>query len=97
MIGTTIHTGDEGKVLIHRHDDVEAVLENNKRLQNESQDTKNGWHHIADIPTIFIEKWMNEDGVTYQEMMSPGGFEALVKRKLRSSDWMWLRTTNKRF
>jgi hypothetical protein len=94
---TIIDTSEKGKTYVRRIDDVEDVLENNKRLQNEAQNTKGGWHHIAEIPAIIIEKWINEDGVTYQEIMSPGGFESIVKRKLRDPDWKWLRTTDKRF
>jgi hypothetical protein len=86
-----------GKIAIERVQDVEDIIENNKRLQNEPQPHLNGFHHIADIPCIFIEKWCNEKGITYRELMSDDGFESVVKKMLRDPDYMWLRTTDKRF
>jgi hypothetical protein len=86
-----------GKVAVERIQDVEDIIENNKRLQNEPQDFKTGWHHIAEIPCIFIEKWCNEKGISYREIMSADGFEDVVKRMLRDPDYMWLRVTDKRF
>jgi hypothetical protein len=78
-----------------RWQDCEPIVENNKKLQNETQ--KGDFHHIADIPNVIIEKWINEDGVSYRELMSPDGMANIVKKKLRDPDWAWLRTTSKRF
>jgi hypothetical protein len=76
-----------------RWQDCEPIVENNKRLQNETQ--SGDLHHFAEIPNIIIEKWMNEDGISYREIMAPGSEYA--KKKLRDPDWAWLRTTSKRF
>lgn len=86
-----------GKIAIRRVQDVEDIIENNKKLQNEPQPILDGFHHIADIPCIFIEKWCNEKGISYRELMSDDGFEHVVKRMLRDPDYMWLRTTSKQF
>lgn len=87
-----------GKIAIERIQDVEDIIERNKRRQNEQQVTRgDGWHMIGEIPNIILEKWIVEDGISYKEMMSPDGFESLVKRKLRDPDYAWLRTTDKRF
>lgn len=78
--------------------DVEDIIERNKRRQNEQQDTRaDGWHLFAEIPNIILEKWIIEDGVSYRELMSPDGMERIVKRKLRDPDYAWLRATSKRF
>jgi len=86
----------ERKFTFNRVQDVEPILERNKALQSGTGDTDLG-RHIATIPNVVIEKWLHEDGVSYQEMMSKDGFERLVKRKLRDPDWAHLRTTSKRF
>lgn len=86
-----------GKIAVERVQDVEDIIERNKGLQTTPQDFKTGWHHIASIPNILIEKWINEDGVSYRELMSPDGMERIIKRKLRDPDYAWLRTTDKRF
>lgn len=77
-----------------RRQDVEAIIENNKRLQNESQDRKQPWRHVASIPNIFIEQWLREEwerGNHGLKWSSPE-FDALVERKLKDPDWKWLRT-----
>lgn len=87
-----------GKIAVERVQDVEDIIERNKRRQNEQQDTRgDGWHLIGEIPNIFLEKWIVEDGISYRELMSPDGFERIIKRKLRDPDYAWLRTTDKRF
>jgi hypothetical protein len=93
-IRTRFHPSDDGKTFtIQRHDpDVEPTLEWNKKLQNEPQKSES-FHHIASVPAIVIEQWLVESGLS---MGSPE-FTAFMKRKLRSRDWLFLRTTDKRF
>lgn len=86
-----------GKIAIERVQDVEDIIERNKQRQNERQDTRNGWHMLAEIPNIMIEKWIVEDGVSYRELMSPDGMERIIKRKLRDPDYAWLRATDRKF
>ena len=77
-----------------RWQDVEDIIENNKRLQNESQRKDVPWRHIASIPNIFIEQWLREawaSGNTSLKWSSPE-FDALVQRKLQDPDYRFLRT-----
>jgi hypothetical protein len=76
-----------------RCQDCEPIVEHNKQAQNEIQ--KGDFHHIGEIPNVIIEKWMNEEGISYREIMAPGS--EFVKKKLRDPDWAWLRATSKRF
>ena len=84
-----------GKIAIERVQDVEDIIERNKALQNEPQDTSTGFHHIAAVPNIFIEKYCSERGVSYRELMQD--FDNVIIRMCRDPDYAWLRTTNKRF
>jgi hypothetical protein len=85
---------DGNKGYVELEDDVEAVIENNKRLQNEPQDKKSSFRHVASIPNIFINQWLNEEyarGNVGIKLFGPE-MDALVARKLKDPDWKWLRT-----
>jgi hypothetical protein len=91
---TRFHPSDDGKTFtIQRHDpDVSPTIELNKKLQNEPQTRTESFHHIASIPAIVIEQWLIESSLSYG---SPE-FTLFIKRKLRSHDWLFLKTTDKR-
>lgn len=81
-----------------RTQDVEPIIDVNKELQNTPQHTET-FHHIGTIPNVVLEQWLNEEwarGNLDMQLDSPE-FDALVARKLRDRDWLWLRTTDKKF
>lgn len=83
----------EKKFIWERVQDVEPIIENNKRLQSAPQ--KSDWgRHVASIPCVILEKWLNEEldrGNTTIKIFGPE-MDALVDRKLKDPDWRWLRT-----
>ena len=89
---------DGDRMVAIRTQDIEAILDHNKRLQNQSQKFaghgEGRWHHIATIPNVIIEKWMIEDGVNLLAMRGEE-FEKFIEKKLRDPDNAWLRTTRK--
>jgi hypothetical protein len=85
---------DGDKVVVELEQDVEDVLERNKRRQNEPQSRKSSFRHIAEIPCIFINRWLNEEyerGNVDIKVFGPE-MDALVDRKLKDPDWKFLRT-----
>lgn len=98
-VRTTVHSDpSERKVTFRRVQDVEDIIETNKRLQNEPQ-RRETFHHIASIPNVFLERWLNEEylrGNVNLRLFTPE-FDKLVMKKLRDPEWSWLRTTDKRF
>jgi hypothetical protein len=93
-VATRLHKEGDGKFIAERIQDVEPILENNKRLQCEPQDRKSSFRHIASIPNIFIERWLNEEyarGNVGIKLFGPE-MDAIVERKLKDPDWKWLRT-----
>ena len=47
-------------VVAYTEQDVEAIIENNKRLQSIPQ--KSDWgRHVATIPNVFLTQWLNEE------------------------------------
>ena len=91
---TRFHPSADGKTFtIQRHDpDVSPTLEWNKKLQNTPQKSES-FHHIASIPPIVIERWLNESGLSYGSRE----FLLFMKKMVRDPDWRHLRTTDKRF
>lgn len=84
---------DGDKFHVERSQDVEDIIERNKALQTMEQ--RSDWgKHVASIPNIFLEKWINEEharGNVGIRLFSPE-MDALVARKLKDPDWRWLRT-----
>ena len=90
---TRIHLDSNGQDLAIEHvQDVEDILEWNKRAREQEQ--KSDWgRHIARIPNVIYMQWLNEEyarGNTSLRMFTPE-FDALVKKKLDDPDWAYLR------
>jgi len=79
--------------IIGRTQDVEPALERNKRLQNDTQYSKDGikesWWHEAFIPNMIIEKWKLEEGIDVFNKND----RKKVKSKLNSPEYRYLKTT----
>ena len=81
----------ERKIVFERIQDIEPIIDNNKRLQNESQSRTSPLLHIASIPNVIIEKWMNEEGAPVLAM-SAHEFAKFIRKKLNDPDNRFLRT-----
>lgn len=83
----------EGDLTTERWQDCEDIIERNKQLKNEPQ--KSDWgRHIASIPCIFLEKWLNEEFADTGHLIKLWGpeMDEIIKRKLRDPDYAFLRT-----
>jgi hypothetical protein len=82
-----------GTVIASTTQDVEPILEHNKRLRGEPQ--RSGWgRHVASIPNVILVQWLNEEharGNTALRLFTRE-FDELVARKLADPDWAYLRT-----
>lgn len=91
----TVPQLDKSEKLIHfaRWQDVEDIIDNNKRLQNTPQ--KSDWgRHVSTIPNVILEQWLNEEhrrGNVSLKLYS-NDFDKIIERKLKDPDWRWLRT-----
>jgi len=65
----------DDQVIVKRFQDVEPILNMNKRMQLNPLDRREVMWHVGSIPHIFIEKWLKEDGVNV----------------LRKENWPWLK------
>lgn len=81
------------RIAVHSYQDVEDIIERNKRLAREPQ--RSDWgRHVATIPNNILLIWLNEEwarGNTTIKLFGPE-FDALVARKLSDPEWRYLRT-----
>ena len=95
-VSTIYYLEDDGRVVraTERIQDCEAILEENKRMQNGEKQVGD-WRLTSQIPLVIIEKWLNEAWMRGQVglKMADREFDEIIMRKLRDPDWKWLRTT----
>lgn len=81
---------DTDTMRIRYEEDVQDILEANKRAQNESFDKRDDVWHAANIPNTIIMKWKLEHGI---ELWNPDHKEG-VRRLLNSDEYRYLRVKN---
>lgn len=79
-----------GDLTVHRGEDVEPILENNKALaaSGDGYSPSRELRRAASIPMAVIEKWRNELGV---DVFDPD-HKPKVRQLLNSSEYLYLRT-----
>lgn len=85
--------GHNKNVTVERIQDVEPILENNKKLRGEKQ--KSDWgRHVATIPNVVLEQWLNDEIARGNTTIRWGSkeFDELIHRKIQDRDWLFLRT-----
>jgi len=74
----------EDKLHIQRVQDVQPILEDNRRLLNDNQGFKSEiFNKKASIPMVILEAWLKEKGITYQEFSVN---DKILKRFLNDPD-----------
>jgi hypothetical protein len=89
----TLYHADGSKITIERVQDVEPIIEHNKKLQTIEQ--RSDWgRHVASVPNVVLEKWLNEEWDRGNIHMQFGTeeFYAMVERKLQDPDYRMFRT-----
>jgi hypothetical protein len=82
----------DGDLTVNRVQDVEPILDKNKWLQTVAQPWAGTFRHVATIPNVILEKWINEEGAPVLSM-SKQEFSQFIKKKLNDPDWRYLKTT----
>lgn len=73
--------------------DVEDIIENNKKLQTTEQ--KSDWgRHVASIPNVIMHQWLVEEWNKGNVSLKPYSkeFDLIIEKKLKDPDWRFLRT-----
>jgi hypothetical protein len=79
---------DTGAITIETNQDITAIVERNKALQNEQFDKRSEMWPVATVPMTILIKWANEAGVE----MNSKAFGEVVKKKLNDPDFKAFRT-----
>lgn len=93
MTVKTIFHADGSQIAIERVQDVEPIIEHNKLLQSLEQ--RSDWgRHVARVPNVILEKWLNEEWDRGNISLQFGSdeFFALVERKLQDPQYRAFRT-----
>lgn len=94
-VSSTFHYDSDGdRTTVQTVQDVEPILENNKRLQtlNDGYNADRTMKRIASIPLVVVQQWMQEDGVNWLAL--PKAEKAVyLRRKLNDPQWRYLRTS----
>ena len=79
------HDGDMS--IVQRVQDVEPIIENNKRLRAEDKgySSSRELRRVASIPLVVIERWMQEDGVNFLALGKQDK-SAYLRKKLNDPD-----------
>ena len=97
---STYHDYDHNskKTSITHSQDVEKILDNNKKLANNDsykrEGIKNGYYHIGTIPMTVALDWKTKHGV---DVINDSSAETLrrAEKLLASPEYAYLRTVNK--
>ena len=88
MTVQTIYHPDGRALTIQRVQDVEPILERNKQLRTMEQ--RSDWgRHVASVPNVVLEKWLNEEWARGNIHMQFGSDEyyEMVERKLQDPEF----------
>ena len=88
----TIAHIDGRNLHIERWQDCEAIVEHNKAIKSLPQ--KSDWgRHVASVPNIILEKWLNEEWERGNRITSiySEEMDRVVARKLQDPEWQFLR------
>ncbi len=87
IVTETVLDGDDMHVL--RHQDCEAIIENNKRLYgfNNGYSPSRDLKRVASIPLTVVEQWMKEGVNIFDKNCAEA-----IRRKLNDPQYLYLRT-----
>ena len=74
---------EDGKVIIHRTQDVSRILDFNKERNIDGHNRKSDLRLVGSVPFVVIEMWMKECGAK----LGSQEFNEYVKKKLTSGEF----------
>ena len=93
MTVTTRLILQHGDLIVHSHQDVEPIIERNKALQGQPQQSDWG-RHVATIPNNILLAWLQEEWArgNVNLKLFDAEFNRIVAARLKDRDWLFLRT-----
>lgn len=78
---------DDGRVIINRVQDCEPILRQAARIREKTPSKE--MRHVARIPAVLVEKYLNTAGITMREFMID---PVHIERMLEDPDLRYFRT-----
>jgi hypothetical protein len=97
--GTKYFVESDGKVTVKRSQDVNPILQKNKRLYtlNDGYSKSKDLKRVASIPTMVLELWAREYNGTNNWWQIPKSERTkILKLKLNSNEYRYFRTASGR-
>lgn len=80
----------DGRMVVAQTQDCTAIAEHAKALHNAGAFGSSEMRHAATIPDVVMNKYMNEHGVTYAELMSnPVHFKRICNNPDNAAFRIW--------
>lgn len=76
-----------GESFIRYEQDVQALLDDNRRASNEGLDKRSDMWHVASVPNVILMKWLTEHGVDFWNPDHKDG----VRKLLNSYEYSYLK------
>lgn len=87
---TTKIAEQDGKLFVGRTQNCVPIAEDAKRRHNAGQFGSSEMRHAARIPNVIIEKYMNDNGVTFEDVMSnPQHIKRIVEDPANDAFRIW--------
>lgn len=80
----------DNKLIISRTQDCTPIAEDATRRHNQGEFGSSEMKHAARIPNVIIEKYMNDNGVTFEEVMNnPQHMKRIVENPDNAAFRIW--------
>jgi len=87
---STTFAEQDGKLFISRAQDCTPIAEDAKRRHNAGEFGTGDMRHAARIPNVVIEQYMNDNGVSFAEVMcNPQHMKRIVEDPKNSAFRIW--------
>lgn len=87
----------DGTVTRQTIEDVEPIIERNKRMQNDSRNRNSEWVPAYGVPMIMVSKWLHELGVNFLKLPKDEMRKFLHKKIATDPDYKYFRTRSGRY
>lgn len=87
---STTFAEQDGKLFVGRSQDCTPIAEDAKRRHNAGEFGTSEMKHAARIPNVIVEKYCNENGVTFEQFMAdPAHIKRVVQHPDNSMFRIW--------
>ena len=95
-VDTIFHGHQDGTFTIETREDVEPILDANKRMQTNEYPRDKELLPVARVPATVYQKWLQDLGIPFDQAHEPDVRRLICQLYLNSNEFRFLRTTEGR-